>query len=141
MNMINNTLHTDTIAQLPPDNKQSNTILKKWLFITLAAAALTLSACDKKDESTMEGSALEIDSQTSEQEAAAEVAMASEPMHSSREESAILPSKDMPENTGAVSEDGAIVSEDMSNDDVGVNLTDDPEVLDSDETGEPVSTY
>lgn len=141
MNMINNTLHTDTIAQLPPDNKQSNTTLKKWLFVTLAAAALTLSACDKKDESTMEGSALEIDSQTSEQEAAAEVAMASEPMHSSREESAILPSKDMPENTGAVSEDGAIVSEDMSNDDVGVNLTDDPEVLDSDETGEPVSTY
>lgn len=141
MNMINNTLHTDTIAQLSPDNKQSNTTLKKWLFVTLAAAALTLSACDKKDESTMEGSALEIDSQTSEQEAAAEVAMASEPMHSSREESAILPSKDMPENTGAVSEDGAIVSEDMSNDDVGVNLTDDPEVLDSDETGEPVSTY
>lgn len=141
MNMINNTLHTDTIAQLPPDNKQSNTTFKKWLFVTLAAAALTLSACDKKDESTMEGSALEIDSQTSEQEAAAEVAMASEPMHSSREESAILPSKDMPENTGAVSEDGAIVSEDMSNDDVGVNLTDDPEVLDSDETGEPVSTY
>ena len=141
MNMINNTLHTDTIAQPPPDNKQSNTPLKKWLFVTLAAAALTLSACDKKDESTMEGSALEMDSQTSEQEAAAEVAMASEPMHSSREESAILPSKDMPENTGAVSEDGAIVSEDMSNDDVGVNLTDDPEVLDSDETGEPVSTY
>ena len=141
MNMINNTLHTDTIAQLSPDNKQSNTTLKKWLLVTLAAAALTLSACDKKDESTMEGSALEIDSQTSEQEAAAEVAMASEPMHSSREESAILPSKDMPENTGAVSEDGAIVSEDMSNDDVGVNLTDDPEVLDSDETGEPVSTY
>lgn len=141
MNMINNTLHTDTIAQLSPDNKQSNTTLKKWLFVTLAAAALTLSACDKKDESTMEGSALEIDSQTSEEEAAAEVAMASEPMHSSREESAILPSKDMPENTGAVSEDGAIVSEDMSNDDVGVNLTDDPEVLDSDETGEPVSTY
>ena len=141
MNMINNTLHTDTIAQPPPANKQSNTTLKKWLFVTLAAATLTLSACDKKDESTMEGSALEIDSQTSEQEAAAEVAMASEPMHSSREESAILPSKDMPENTGAVSEDGAIVSEDMSNDDVGVNLTDDPEVLDSDETGEPVSTY
>ena len=141
MNMITNTLHTDTIAQPPPDNKQSNTTLKKWLFVTLAAAALTLSACDKKDESTMEGSALEIDSQTSEQEAAAEVAMASEPMHSSREESAILPSKDMPKNTGAVSEDGAIVSEDMSNDDVGVNLTDDPEVLDSDETGEPVSTY
>lgn len=141
MNMINNTLHTDTIAQLSLDNKQSNTTLKKWLFVTLAAAALTLSACDKKDESTMEGSALEIDSQTSEEEAAAEVAMASEPMHSSREESAILPSKDMPENTGAVSEDGAIVSEDMSNDDVGVNRTDDPEVLDSDETGEPVSTY
>ena len=141
MNMINNTLHTDTIAQLSPDNKQSNTTLKKWLLVTLAAAALTLSACDKKGESTMEGSALEIDSQTSEQEAAAEVAMASEPMHSSREESAILPSKDMPENTGAVSEDGAIVSEDMSNDDVGVNRADDSEILDSGETGEPVSTY
>lgn len=67
--------------------------------------------------------------------------MTSEPMHSNREESAILPSKDMPENTGAVSENGAIVSEDMSNDDVGVNHTDDPEVLDSDGTEEPVSTY
>ena len=107
----------------------------------LAAAALTLSACDKKDESTMEGSALEVDSQTSEQEAAAEIAMASEPMHSNREESAILPSKDMPENTGAVSENGAIVSEDMSNDDVGINRSNNSEMLESGETEEPVSTY
>jgi len=141
MNMINKTLKTATIIQLSPDNKKSNTTRKKWLFVILATSALTLSACDKKDESTMEGSALEVDSQTSEQEAAAEIAIASEPMHSNREESAILPSNDMPENTGAVSEDGAIVSEDMSNDDVGINRSNDSEVLNSGETEEPVSTY
>ncbi|OXL28864.1 hypothetical protein [Psychrobacter sp. DAB_AL32B] len=141
MNMINKNLKTATIIQLSPDNKQSNTTRKKWLFVILATSALTLSACDKKDESTMEGSALEVDSQTSEQEAAAEIAMASEPMHSNREESAILPSNDMPENTGAVSEDGAIVSEDMSNDEVGINRSNDSEVLNSGETEEPVSTY
>lgn len=61
MNMINKTLNTDAIIQSLPYNKQSNTTHKKWLFVMLAAAALTLSACDKKDESTMEGSALEVD--------------------------------------------------------------------------------
>jgi hypothetical protein len=54
------------------DNQPSSTTHKKWLLLTLAAAVLSLSACDKKAESTMEGSALEIDSQTSEAEAAAE---------------------------------------------------------------------
>ena len=141
MNMINKTLKTATIFQLSPVNKKSNTTRRKWLFVILATSALTLSACDKKDESTMEGSALEVDSQTSEQEAAAEIAIASEPMHSNREESAILPSNDMPESTGAVSEDGAIVSEDMSNDEVGINRSNDSEVLNSGETEEPVSTY
>ena len=141
MNMINKTLNTEIISQPSPNNKQSSITHKKWLCVTLAAAALTLSACDKKDESTMEGSALEVDSQTSEQEAIAEVAMASEPMHSNREESAILPSKDMPENTGAVSEDGAIVSEDMSNNDVGINRTNNSEALDHTQTEEPASTY
>lgn len=80
-------------------------VFKKRLFITLATAALTLSACDRKDDSTMEGSALELDSQTSEQEAAAEIAAAN-PMDSTIE-SAILPSEDMPEDTGTISGDGA----------------------------------
>ena len=79
---------------------------KKRLFITLAATVLTLSACDRKDDSTMEGSALELDSQTSEQEAAAEIANAN-PMASDRIESAILPSEDMPESTGTVVGTGA----------------------------------
>lgn len=81
-------------------------LTKKWLFVALSAAVLTLTACDKKDDSTIEGSALEFDSETSEAEAAAEVA-ASNPMNSSSTESAILPSADMPEGTGEISGTGA----------------------------------
>ncbi|WP_201618258.1 hypothetical protein [Psychrobacter urativorans] len=128
MNTINNTMNTDTVTQSASDNKTSYTTHKKWLFVALAAATLTLSACDRKDESTIE-------------EAEAQAAVASEPMNSNREESAIMPSEDMPENTGAVSEDGTIVSEDMSNDQVGINRTGDSEVLDGSETEEDVSSY
>ncbi|WP_201529200.1 hypothetical protein [Psychrobacter frigidicola] len=123
-----NTMNTDTVTQSASDNKTSYTTHKKWLFVALAAATLTLSACDRKDESTIE-------------EAEAQAAVASEPMNSNREESAIMPSEDMPENTGAVSEDGTIVSEDMSNDQVGINRTGDSEVLDGSETEEDVSSY
>lgn len=121
-------MNTDTVTQSASDNKTSYTTHKKWLFVALAAATLTLSACDRKDESTIE-------------EAEAQAAVASEPMNSNRAESAIMPSEDMPENTGAVSEDGTIVSEDMSNDQVGINRTGDSEVLDGSETEEDVSSY
>lgn len=81
---------------------------KKLLFVGLAAAVLALSACNKKDDSTIEGSALELDSETSEAEAAAEIANA-DPMDESIE-SAIMPSSDGPEGTGDVSgmEAGAV---------------------------------
>ena len=78
---------------------------KKLLFVGLAAAVLALSACNKKDDSTIEGSAQELDSQTSEAEAAAEIANA-DPMNSVDTESAILPSDEMPEGTGKISGDG-----------------------------------
>lgn len=78
---------------------------RKLLLVALAATALTLSACDKKDDSTMEGSALELDSQTSEQEAAAEIARAN-PMASDDIESAILPSEDMAKSTDAIAGNG-----------------------------------
>lgn len=79
---------------------------RKLLLVALTAIALTLSACDKKDDSTIEGSALELDSQTSEQEAAAEIARAN-PMASDDIESAILPSEDMDKGTDAIAENGA----------------------------------
>lgn len=77
--------------------------IKKCLLVTLTAAALTLSACGKQDdEMPMEGSALEIDSETSEQEAAAEIAESNAPMISDREENPVLPSSDQPEGTGSI---------------------------------------
>ena len=78
---------------------------KKLLFVGLAAAVLALSACNKKDDSTIEGSALELDSETSEAEAAAEIA-AADPMNSVDTESAILPSDDMAKGTGKIAGDG-----------------------------------
>ncbi|TXD97072.1 hypothetical protein ES754_08670 [Psychrobacter frigidicola] len=131
-------VNVDNVTQSPSVSKSLYSNHKKLLFVTLSAALLTMSACGKKDESTIEGSALEIDSQTSEQEAAAEVERASEPMHSNREESAILPSEDMPENTGAVSEDGAIVSEDMSNNEVGINRAENSGTVDGNDVEEEV---
>lgn len=131
-------VNVDNVTQSASVSKSLYSNHKKLLFVTLSAALLTLSACGKKDESTIEGSALELDSQTSEQEAAAEVERASEPMHSNREESAILPSEDMPENTGAVSEDGAIVSEDMSNNEVGINRAENSGTVDGNDVEEEV---
>lgn len=113
---------------------------KKLLGVTMVAMALTLSACDRKDESTMEGSALEIDSQTSETEAAAEVAAASAPMIVDREDSPVVPSQDRPDNTGAVAEGGDLVNEDMSNDDIGTGDIDSIEVTDGIEE-ESTATY
>lgn len=83
----------------------STMLFKKGLIIALAATALTLSACNKEDDSTLVGSAQQFDSQTSEAEAAAEIANA-DPMDSTIE-SAILPSADMPEGTGEVSGSGS----------------------------------
>ena len=84
---------------------------KKLLMVSLAATALTLSACNREEEAPMESSVHEFDFQTSEEEAAAEIA-STDPMNESIE-SAILPSSDQPEGTGDVSgmEAGAVDGE------------------------------
>lgn len=102
---------------------------KKRLFIILAAAALTLSACGKQDDSQpMEGSALEFDSETSEAEAAAEIEAANAPMISDRGESPVLPSSDEPEGTGAVLGTQNEPDKDITG---GVGSTTNPEPLDN----------
>ena len=42
------------MAETSTDKKTALTIHKKLIFVTLAAAALTLSACGKKDEPVVE---------------------------------------------------------------------------------------
>lgn len=42
------------MSQIITDKKTALTIHKKLIFVTLAAAALTLSACGKKDEPVVE---------------------------------------------------------------------------------------
>lgn len=99
----------------------------KKLFLTaLAATVLTLSACDKKDDSTMEGSVHEFDAETSEEEAAAEIAAENAPMISDREDNPVLPSSDEPENTGAVMGDMAPAAKDTTG---GVSSTVNSEVV------------
>lgn len=99
---------------------------KKLFYTALAATVLTLSACDKKDESTMEGSAQEIDSETSEEEAAAEIAAENAPMISDREDSPVLPSSDEPENAGTITGDTAPAAKDTTG---GVGSAVNPEVV------------
>lgn len=126
-------------------------LFKQLLVIGLATVALTLSACNRKDESTIEGSALELDSQTSEAEAAAEINNA-DPMNSSID-SAILPSEDIPSGTGEVAGDSGGAGEvasaglDMkdgmyteTSDDVANTGVTDSEVSDVSVTPEPTST-
>ena len=92
---------------------------KKWLMITLAAAALTLSACGKKDEPVAEGD-LAVDAQASvEQQGSA----------SAQDDVAVASAND-----GMATADGAT-------DDVAVATADDTEVMDGTETEEHISTY
>ena len=96
---------------------------KKWLMVTLAAAALTLSACGKKEEPVAEGEPA-VDAQTQVEQEATGVATAND--------NVAVASADT--NDGMATADGA-------NDDVAVATADDTEVMDGTETEEHISTY
>ena len=96
-----------------------NTTYKNWLTVGIVAAALTLSACGKKDETPMEAEAdTTVDAQTS------------------VEENATATSSD--DVAVASADDGMAVD---ANDDVAVATADDAEVMDGTEESEHVSTY
>lgn len=125
MNIMGDTTN-NTVNEITNSSAYSNH--KKWLLITLAAAALTLSACGKQDEEQpIEGSALEFDSETSEAEAAAEIAEANAPMISDREDNPISPSNDEPEGAGAIIGVGNEPDKDITG---GVGSTNNPETPD-----------
>ena len=124
-------------------------LFKQWLLVGLAAAALTLSACGGKQEEKgpIEGATLQLDSETSEAQAAAEVAAARAPMLTDREDNPVLPSNDEPENTATITSDGVSVSDSGTTNpasahegvaDAGLN---DDEILDGSESSEHISTY
>ena len=100
------------------DNIEKNGMAKSWLTIGLVAAALTLSACGKKDEAPMETEPA-ADAQTAVEDDAANVG--------NGDDIAV-----------ASADDGMAMD---SNDDVAVATADDTEMLDGTESEEHVSTY
>ena len=100
---------------------------KNWLTIGLVAAALSISACGKKDEAPMDVEPT-ADAQTAVEDEATGVATAG-----STDDVAIA-SANGSNNTNQ----GMAVGE---NDDVAVATADDAEVLDGTESEEHVSTY
>lgn len=100
---------------------------KKLFSLSLVTVALALGACTQEAQ---ESSVHEFDFQTSEEEAAAEVAASNAPMIVDREDNPIAPSQDEPANTGAVAETADTVSHDAANTTVGSANTDDAESVD-----------
>ncbi|MBH0085028.1 hypothetical protein I6E84_02200 [Psychrobacter sp. SCQQ22] len=100
------------------DTIEKNGMSKSWLTIGLVAAALTLSACGKKDEAPMETEPA-ADAQTAVEEDAASAG--------NGDDIAV-----------ASADDGMAVGD---NDDVAVATADDTEMLDGTESEEHVSTY
>ncbi len=100
---------------------------KHWLTVGLVAAALTLSACGKKDEAPMEAES-PVDAQTAVEDEASGVATAGD--------SGVATAGD--DVAVASANDGVVVD---TNDDVAVATADDSEVLDGTEDSEHVSTY
>ena len=98
---------------------------KNWLTMGLVAAALTLSACGKKNDTPMETEST-VDAQTAVEEEATGVATAN-----SSDDIAVASAE-------ASTDEGMVVGE---NDDVAVATADDAEVLDGTESSEHVSTY
>ena len=92
---------------------QKSGAYKNWLGVGLVAAALTLSACGKKDEPPIE-TAPAVDAQTAVEDEATGVA------------------------TAGSSDDVAVVS---STDDVAVATADDAEMMDGTGSEEHVSSY
>ncbi|WP_201590406.1 hypothetical protein [Psychrobacter pulmonis] len=100
-----------------------NKAYKNWLTVGLVAAALSVSACGKKEEAPMDVEPT-ADAQTPVENNATGVAAAN-----STDDVAVA---------SADANDGMAVSE---NDDVAVATADDAEVLDGTESEEHISTY
>ncbi len=104
---------------------------KKLLFITLAATALTLSACGKKNDPALEGEPA-VEAQTSVEQEATGVATAD-----ASNGVAVASADD-----GRADEGLAVDSDaDLMNGNVGVATADESEILDGSESEEHISTY
>mgnify|MGYP003607447092 FL=1 len=105
-----------------------NKTYKNWLWVGLVAAALSISACGKKDEAPMDVEPT-ADAQTAVEDEATGVATAG-----SNDDVAVASANDSAANTN----ESMVVGE---NDDVAVATADEAEVLDGTESEEHVSTY
>ena len=105
-----------------------NKTYKNWLTVGLVAAALSVSACGKKDEAPMEVEPT-ADAQTAVEDEATGVATAG-----SNDDVAVASANDSAVNTN----ESMVVGE---NDDVAVATADEAEVIDGTESEEHVSTY
>ncbi len=127
-----------------------NKAYKNWLTVGLVAAALSVSACGKKDEPPMDVEPA-ADAQTAVENDATGVATANSTdgvatadstddvgVASANEPITGNVTNDTNANTNATTNDGMAVGE---NDDVGVATADDAEVLDGTESEEHISTY
>ena len=105
-----------------------NKTYKNWLTVGLVAAALSISACGKKDEAPMDVEPT-ADAQTAVEDEATGVATAG-----NNDDVAVASANDSAANTN----ESMVVGE---NDDVAVATADEAEVLDGTESEEHVSTY
>lgn len=105
-----------------------NKTYKNWLTVGLVAAALSISACGKKDEAPMDVEPT-ADAQTAVEDEATGVATAG-----SNDDVAVASANDSAANTN----ESMVVGE---NDDVAVATADEAELLDGTESEEHVSTY
>ena len=105
-----------------------NKTYKNWLTVGLVAAALSISACGKKDEAPMDVEPT-ADAQTAVEDEATGVATAG-----SNDDVAVASANDSAANTN----ESMVVGE---NDDVAVATADEAEILDGTESEEHVSTY
>ena len=105
-----------------------NKTYKNWLTVGLVAAALSVSACGKKDEAPMDVEPT-ADAQTAVEDEATGVATAG-----TNDDVAVASANDSAANTN----ESMVVGE---NDDVAVATADDAEILDGTESEEHVSTY
>ena len=121
------------ISETITDKKSPFNSHKKLLMVTLAAAALTLSACGKKDEPV----AAEADStaQSSTAQPSVEQAQAGTDVGTATNAPV------MNDNVAVASANDGMATADGANDDIAVATADDTEVMDGTETEEHVSTY
>ncbi len=117
---------------------------KKWVFASLAAAALTLSACADKDAATTQDDPT-VDAQTPVEQEASGVDSANgttDEMGSTRGEVASLEGNSSDEVTTT----GNAAAETLTNEDIGVADStatgiDDADIIDGSESEEHISTY